>query len=400
MNSETVRQLILAGEGPEVEFKEQFTPALDREIVALANGGGGTILLGVADDSTVVGLAGLPRQIEERIMGLCRNNVRPPLTPEVATVALNEGTILMVTVPEGSQKPYTANNICYVRAGSTTRRARPEELRALSFEADYIRFERTIVASMAFEDLNLARFQDYVERRAPGSVRINGLRLSDVAISWGLAVRHGEGVRPTVAGVLLFGLHPQALNPHWSMGAVRLAGDSLTEPVLDRVDLEGTVDVLVSEGMAFVRRNLRVAAVFPPEGGVRQDVPEYPLAAVREALTNAVVHRDYSATGRVMLRLFEERLEVANPGGLPGDLTLEEVTTRGGASYPRNPIVARVMRDRGWMEEVGRGLLRIQREMATLGSAPPIFESGQRQFRVVLPSRHKKLNPASGEMGK
>ena len=394
MDSEAVRQLVLAGEGPQVEFKEQFTPALDREIVALANGDGGTILLGVADDSTVVGLAEPSRQIEERVMGLCRNNVRPALTPAVAVVILDGGTILAVTVPEGTQKPYTANDICYVRAGSTTRRARPEELRALSLEVDFTRFERTAVGGVAFEDLNLARFQDYVERRAPGSIRINGLRLSDVAVSWGLAVRQGERVRPTVAGVLLFGVYPQAVHPHWGVSAVRLTGYSLTDPILDRADLEGPSDVLLNEAMAFVRRNMRMAAVFPLGEAVRQDVPEYPLPAVREALTNAVVHRDYSATGRVMLRLFEDRLEVVNPGGLPGDLTLEEVTTRGGASYPRNPIVARVMRDWGWMEEVGRGLLRIQREMAALGAEPPSFESGKLQFRVVLLSRHRKLSPA------
>lgn len=392
MDSETVRQLILAGEGPQLEFKERFTPALDREIVALANRSGGTVLVGVADDSTVVSLAEPPRQIEERVMGLCRNNVRPTLTPGITTVAFDEGTILVITVPEGSQKPYTANDICYVRAGSTTRRARPEELRALSFETDYTRVERTVVAGVAFESLNLARFQDYVERRAPGSVRLNGLRLSDVAVSWGLAIRQDEQMRPTVAGVLLFGLHPQALHPHWGVGAVRLAGDSLTDPILDRTDLEGPADVLLDEAIAFARRNMRMAAVFAPGEVVRQDVPEYPLAAVREVLTNAIVHRDYGATGRVILRLFEDRLEVTNPGGLPGDLTLDEITTHGGASYPRNPIVARVMRDWGRMEEIGRGLLRIQREMAQLGSDPPVFESGRQQFRVVLPSRHKKLN--------
>jgi len=392
MDSEAVRQLVLAGEGPHLEFKEQFTPTLDREIVALANGGGGTVLLGVADDSTVVGLAGLPRRIEERVMGLCRNNIRPALTPKVAAVSLDEGLILVMTVPEGAQKPYTANDICYVRAGSTTRRARPEELCALSFEADYTRFERTAVVGTIFEDMNLARFQDYVEYRAPGSVRVNGLRLSDVAVSWGLAIRQDGQVRPTVAGILLFGLHPQALHPHWGVGAVRLAGNSLTDPILDRADLEGPVDLLVNEAMAFMRRNVRVAALFSSEEAVRRDVPEYPLAAVREALTNAIVHRDYSVTGRVMLHLFEDRLEVGNPGGLPGDLTLDEITTRGGASYPRNPIVARVMRDWGWVEEVGRGLLRIQREMARLGSDPPVFESGRRQFRVVLSSRHTKLN--------
>jgi ATP-dependent DNA helicase RecG len=386
-----VHRLILAGEGPGVEFKERFTPAVDREIVAMANAGGGAILIGVADDSTLVGLEEAPQRLEEPVMGLCRTNIQPALTPVVETVSLAEGTVAVIRVPEGKQKPYTANGICYVRSGSTTRRARPEELRALSFEAEYTRFERTIASGFAFEDLNLARLQDYVEQRAPGSIHINGLRLSDVAVSWGLAERKGAVTLPTVAGVMLFGLHPQRLSPHWGVGAVRLAGTELDAPILDRADLEGAVDQLVDEALAFVRRNMRVAATFPSGEAKRHDLPEYPLAAVREALTNAVVHRDYSRGGRVMLRIFEDRLEVQNPGSLPEGLTLEEVAQRGGFSYPRNPILARVMRDWGRMEEVGRGLLRIRREMEALGSDPPVFESDHHEFQVLLPSRHRNL---------
>ena len=97
-----------------------------------------------------------------------------------------------------------------------------------------------------------------------------------------------------------------------------------------------------------------------------------------------------------MVRMFEDRLEVQNPGGLPEGLTLQEVTERGGFSYPRNPTLARVMRDWGRMEEVGRGLLRIRREMETLGAEPPIFESDRRQFQVLLPSRHRALTPQAG----
>ncbi|MFQ5857302.1 MAG: ATP-binding protein, partial [Anaerolineae bacterium] len=143
----------------------------------------------------------------------------------------------------------------------------------------------------------------------------------------------------------------------------------------------------------FVRRNMRVAAVFD-EGnkGRRRDVPEYPLEAVREVITNAVAHRDFASTGRVQLHMFEDRLEVGNPGGLPGDLTLEEVTERGGASYPRNPTISRVLRDWGYMEEVGRGLLYIQRRMRDLGSEAPLFESTPARFTVTLPSRHRTLS--------
>lgn len=390
-DAEEILQLIDQGEGPTVEFKGEFTTAIDREIVALANAGGGVMLVGVADDSTIAGVDD-PRQIADRVMGLCRTNIRPPITPEIAAVEVDGRQVVVISVTEGEQKPYTANDVCYVRAGATTRRARPEELRRLSFDAQYTAYERTPVAGMAFHDLNLARLQDYIEYRAPGSIRINGVRVSDVAVSWGLARRMDGEFVPTVAGLVLFGLEPQQIHPEWGLGAVRVSGVELTDPILDRADFEGAVDQLIERGLDFVRRNMRVAAVLKEDNrGRRRDVPEYPLEAVREAITNAVAHRDYSSTGRVQLHMFEDRLEVGNPGGLPGDLTLEEVTQRGGASYPRNPIITRVLRDWGYMEEVGRGLLRIQREMRALSSEPPMFESTPARFTVTLPSRHRTL---------
>lgn len=391
MEADEIRQLIDQGEGPTVEFKREFTTAIDREIVGLANTGGGIVLVGVADNSTVVGIDD-PQYTADRVMGLCRTNIKPPIIPEIATTDVDSRLVLAIKVAEGEQKPYTASDICYVRAGATTRRARPEELRRLSFDAEYTAYERTPVADIGFHDLNLAKLQDYIEYRAPGSIRINGVRVSDVAVSWGLA-RPMEGeLVPNVAGLLLFGLHPQQLHPQWGLGAVHVSGVELTAPIVDRADFEGTADKLIEQALDFVRRNMRVAAVFEQDNqGRRRDVPEYPLDAVREVITNAVAHRDYGSTGRVQLHMFEDRLEVGNPGGLPGDLTLEEVTERDGASYPRNPTIARVLRDWGYMEEVGRGLLRIQREMRGLGSEAPLFESTPARFTVTLPSSHNTL---------
>ncbi|RMF28295.1 MAG: hypothetical protein D6759_16125 [Chloroflexi bacterium] len=261
----------------------------------------------------------------------------------------------------------------------------------MSLESSYTEYERTPVAEASLEDLNLARLQAYIERRAPGAIQLNGLRPSDVAVSWGLARREVGRVVPTVAGLILFGLDPQRERPQWGLGAVRIHGTELTDPIVDRADLEGTADRLIEQALAFVRRNMRVAAIFEEEKSARRrDLPEYPLGAVREVLTNAVAHRDYSSTGRILLRVFTDRLEVTNPGGLPPDLTLEEITQRGGASYPRNPIIARVLREWGYMEEVGRGLIRIRREMEALGSEPPRFEANRVRFTVVLPSRHRK----------
>lgn len=392
MEADEVRRLVDLGEGPTIEFKREFTTAIDREMVALANAGGGVVLVGVADDSTIVGIDD-PQHVIDRVLGLCRTNVRPPLTPEFATVAANGEHVLVIGVAEGEQKPYTANDICYVRAGATTRRARPEELRRLSFDAKYTAYERTPVAGAAIDDLNLARLQDYIESRAPGSIRINGVRVTDVAVSWGLMRRIEGQLVPTVAGLILFGLEPQQVHPQWGLGAMRVSGIELTDPIVDRADFEGTADELIDQALDFVRRNMRIAALFDKSHtGRRRNVPEYPLEAVREVITNAVAHRDYGSTGRVQLHMFEDRLEVSDPGGLPGDLTLEEVVTRSGASYPRNPIVARILRDWGYMEEVGRGLLFIQRRMQDLGSEAPVFESTPARFTVMLPSRHRTLS--------
>lgn len=138
---------------------------------------------------------------------------------------------------------------------------------------------------------------------------------------------------------------------------------------------------------------MRIAGVFDEQRdpATRMDVPEYPLTAVREVITNALVHRDYSLRGRIAIRLFDDRLEVFNPGGLPGHLTLDQITQEGGRSLPRNPILARTMREWGKMEEVERGLIRIRREMEHLGSEEPNFEAGEAYFQVTLPSRHRRL---------
>ena len=121
-----------------------------------------------------------------------------------------------------------------------------------------------------------------------------------------------------------------------------------------------------------------------------RDVPEYPLAAAHEAVANAVAHREYVAPSQVFVRMYDNRLEIQNPGGLLPGLTLAQVLA-GGQSRRRNPIIAEVLRQMGKMTTVGRGLALIRQEMARLGSPSPEFASDAQSFRVTLPSRHVNL---------
>jgi len=350
--------LIRLGEGQTIEFKldseRDFTDVIAKATGAFANTNDGIILIGVSDDGNIVGVRDDPKRVEERVMGICRSRCNP--------------------VPA----------------------LRIEHTEVLALKAVPTAFERTVVEGAGWDDLDLPRLIEYLKQRAPGAIE-NGMPPERLAVSLGLAEVRGKEALPTVAGVTLFGKHPQWLRPQWGLSALRISGTDITDPIVDRAEFEGTADQLIEQGEAFVRRNLRVAAIFVEvEDHVeRRDIPEYPVGgdyiAMREAIANAVAHRDYSTNEKVTLRIYEDRLEVRNPGGLVWGLKLEELLREGGRSAPRNEIIANVLRDYRKMETVGRGLLRIQREMQALGAEPPVFRDERTSFLVVLPSRHKGI---------
>jgi len=253
-------------------------------------------------------------------------------------------------------------------------------------------FETLPCPGTTWSDLDEAALRKYLAVRAPGALEQQGLTLTALAVSLKFATQRDGEVLPTVAGIALFGLHPQWKQPSWQLTALRFSGVVITAPIVDRLDTEGPALRTIEQGESFLRRNLRVARLRVDKGTHfdEQDLPEYPLAAAHEALANAVAHRDYSAPSQVFLRLYDDRLEVQNPGGLLPGVTLEQALA-GGVSRRRNPVIAEVLRQMGKMTTVGRGLMLIQQEMEALGSPPPMFESDALYFRVTLPSRHKKL---------
>jgi len=191
----------------------------------------------------------------------------------------------------------------------------------------------------------------------------------------GLIVRRDSALQPTVAGYALFGVHPELLRPAW-----RVVSEDLRSGGTDRLETEGPAPQAIAQVEAFLWRNLRLGR---PE---EEEAPEYPPAAVLEAVANAVAHRDYAAASQVFVRLYDDRLEIQSPGGLPPDRTLEALLADG-ESYPRNPVIAGALRRMGLMAESGRGLALIRQEMASLGSAPPEFAADAHGFRVTLPNR-------------
>jgi len=391
MQTVEVQAMIAQGEGPGLEFKLQADhPAqLAKAMAALANSQGGVILIGVDDGGQVVG-ADDPDLVERKLRNAGGTNCQPPLYPQVEHIEVEGRCVIAVQVGEGLEKPYQANNLFYVRHGAESRPASADKLLRLFQERGKFAYDRTLVWEARFDHLDRDKVERYLDERGPSVLDTNGRSPAALLGDLGLLQRQEGEWLPTVATVLLFARHPQRFLPHSSLKVARFKGQDTNGWLLDQAELMGQVGALLERGVAFVRRNMKVAAAGLVNGVYRREIPEYPDFAVREALTNAVAHRDYAIAGRkIEVRMFDDRLEVASPGGLVGGLRSNDLGT--GRHYSRNPTLAGVMHEYGLIEEWGLGLRRIQRELAALGSRPARFEVTHDTFTLTLPSRHLDL---------
>ena len=191
--------------------------------------------------------------------------------------------------------------------------------------------------------------------------------------------------------VLLFGLYPQAYFPQLSILATVVEGTAVGdlgaegERFSDNKRVEGTLPLMLEDALTFVRKNMRIKTIIDPSTGKRSDKPEYPLVAVREAILNALVHRDYSIHTEgmpIQLQMFADRLEIRNPGGLYGRMTVDQLGKR--QADTRNPNLAVAMEVLGITENRYSGIPTIQRELQAAGLAPAEFREERGSFVVVF----------------
>ncbi len=247
----------------------------------------------------------------------------------------------------------------------------------------------------ALEDLDPERietFRQELGRRRPGLPLLRQ-PVEELLIQIGAMVASERRPRPSLTGVLFFGREPQRFYPSFTITFLHFAGTSTAqatrnEPLyLDNREFQGTLPAMIDAARAIIFEKLSKRAVI--EGFVRQDQLEYPEFAYREAIVNAVGHRDYRLEGSfIQLRLFADRLEIQSPGGLGGHLTVDNIAYE---QYTRNPHIMRLLEDFGYVERRGLGVDRMIRAMIGAGLEPPIFENRGSSFWVTLkgqPSAH------------
>lgn len=416
MLKDELREILRNGESSGVEFKlDLLEPRkLAKELVALANLHGGIVLLGVDDDGQVCGLT--RSDLEEWVMNVARDKIRPELIPYFEIIRdIEPGKdIAVVRVDRGwtvHHLWHDRHRTYYIRVGSTSREASKEELERLFQQRGAFRAELRPVSGSGFDDLDRRRLEDYFVRVRKQEIPRAEDRAAWIRLLVNVEILSDEGATcpSTMAGLLLFGRTPNRFLPQAGLTVAAFSGAekdyatvegplSLRGPLtpLASVDATGRLAQLepgvVEQALDFVRRNTRVVAEIQATGQ-RVQQREYPEEAVREAVVNALIHRDYllGATD-VELSLYDDRLEVISPGELPNGITPERM--RAGCRAARNELLKEVMRDYGYLEHMGLGIprkiIRLMREQN--GTEPDLVEGGER-FLVRLWKRRGGATP-------
>jgi ATP-dependent DNA helicase RecG len=385
-------EIINDGENSGVEFKrdELENHALAKELVAFSNLSGGRVLLGVEDDGRISGIT--RPNLEEWVMTACRDKIRPSIIPfyEVVRDIEPAKDVAIVSVTRGYDVHsvwHNNRNTYYIRVGTQSREPTPEELGRLFQQRGSFRAELRPVSGATLGDLDRRRLRDYFGRVRQQAMPADGDDADWKTLLMNTEIMTEEGV--TVGGMLLFGTTPNRFLAHAGIDAASFPGMEkdyaarertvLRGPMTPLLDINGAVveNGLVEQALEFVQRNTPVTAVI--ENGRRIEKQAYPPEVLREAVVNALIHRDYLLTSTdIELAVYSNRLEIISPGRLPNGITPERMRT--GCRAARNQLLKDVMRDYRYLEHMGMGIPRkiIIGMMAHNRSVPDLIEEPER----------------------
>lgn len=403
-------EIIANGESSGVEFKrDDLRPEqLAKEIVALANFQGGKLLLGVEDDGSISGIQreDLETWVMDTVFG---RYVHPMVLPYYEEILFEDGKrVAVITLTQGTAKPYVVrhNNReeIYVRVGSTSRLATREQQARLFESGGMLHTEVLPVSGSSLDDLDAARLTDYlvniagdqVAPQTPGEweQRLTGLGL--------MVVRPDGPAVCTIVGLVLFGRSPRRSLRQAGVRWMAFSGESKEYQALDDTILDapllalwggkaGSGREIIEEGLVErladrMRPFISLEGAESNAGLSRTSNYFYPLDAVREAILNAFVHRDWTRSIEVEVINYADRLEVTSPGALQNSMTVEKMLA--GQRSPRNPIIVEIMRDYGYVDARGMGVRRkivpLTRDFSGKDAG---FDLTDDYLRVVIPAR-------------
>lgn len=360
MNKNELDLILQEGEGYTIEFKENVNSDLAKELIAMANSSGGRIFIGIHDSGKVTGIV-VTNALISQIQDMA-NHCDPAVAIRIETFE----NILIIHVKEGLNKPYRCNKGFYIRTGANSQKMTTREITEFIQAEGKVRFDEILRDDV---DINKV-FKKEVFDRYLGISKITKT-LDDYAILENLGVLAYRNQKPFLnnAGLLFFS---DQLSPHLFYATFTCAlykgNEKLT--ILDRKDYTGDLVSNIEDTILFLQKHLNLR--YEITSMRRKEILEIPEVALREAVVNAACHRDYFEKGaNTMVEIFDDRVQISNPGGLPKGLTPEKFGTR---SISRNPIITSLFHRAGYIEKMGTGINRIKNALKEAGNPEPVFD--------------------------
>ncbi len=397
-------EIIANGENSGVEFKrDDIRPEkLAKEIVALANLQGGSVILGVEDDGTISGIH--RDNLEEWIMNIFQDRVHPIIFPFYEEIKMDDKTLAVISFPQGISKPYVVREggaeKIYIRLGSTSRSATREQQARLFALGGMLHTEIMPVPGTDTGCLDEARLQNYLkdiikdpevpQTPAEWEKRLLGL---------GFLTEAGDKICCSIAGLVLFGKNPRRYLRQSGLRVFAFAGedktyqalldDILDGPLVGRWNITDAGKSLIDSGI--IERFIEQITPFISEEAAavdehfrRETQWFYPVDAIREIVVNALAHRDWTRFVEIETGIYADRLEVISPGALQNLMTIEKMLA--GQRSPGNILIWEVLRDYGYVDYRGMGIrTKVIPLMRRINHAEPVFEATEDYVKTVLP---------------
>jgi len=378
-----IQEILKQPESKSLEFKKEIPKNrqnLLKTIVAFANGAGGNIYVGVNNDRTVTGIKEEPFDLEEKLASIIYDSISPIPNVFFQTVAFEDKVIFIIRILPGANKPYYLKKPgpedgIFVRVGSTNRKADSQGATELRRQARNISLDQEIDPSFDCDVLDKQLLEKFIELR--------GLKTKsdlDYFVKIKAAQRYDHTCHPTIGGILLF---CSTLPDEYSYAMFRVSRFKAE----NRADLINSTTIndgllaMPEKIMDFVQlymeRKIEISALR------RKEDYDIPLSAIREGILNAICHRDYSITGADnKLDIFSDRIEITSPGTLPLGITLQDLGE--GISEVRNRLIVKILREAGYVEQLGTGIMRIKEACRTNALPEPKFEETGNFFKVTI----------------
>ena len=357
-------------EDQDIEFKQQYVSDIKKEVLAFINADGGTVLIGVRKDGKILGVNN-PDEVMLQVANSLKDSLVPDVMPFVSihTETMEGKEVVEIDVSTGTNRPYYLKDKglraggVYVRKGSSSQPVTDEGIREMIRASSGDSFEemRSLNQSLTFDTFHSEMKRKNIEF---GKEKMRTLKMI------------GEDGLYTNLALLLSDQCPSTIKVAVFQGADKAL-------FRDRKEFNGSSLKQLEEVYQFIDLNNKTRAVFSRLE--RTDIRDYPEAALREALLNCIVHRDYSYSGSTLINIYDDRMEYVSLGGLVPGLELDSIFL--GVSVPRNPNLAAVFYRMHLIESYGTGISKIQREYGNF-PVKPKFETAKGVFRVTLPNRN------------